>query len=422
MAFILPAPNSKSLSVIRRQHQFSYVERWLLRDNFTTPLAAGNVNGTAAEPGPGVRTVVDIASKLSLSSGELVMLTNGGAFLEPSISYGPQTRSPGLALTAYVKNGGVTATGPLGWSSATPPTSGAQIINGFRIDVTTSIAIYEGSTKAKIAVIADEQYYTWANVLRATGAMYFIKNGGAWELLWVSESGSTATLYPTLSTHIGTTYGKKFRVAQLSWLPSPLTSDGFGTAGALATTDGLGHAEGVTGGIGSGGGGKTWTSQLGTWANAAGVTAAATLDTGVAAATTPSSTADVLVTASITRAAGAKGIILRWTDANNYLYAEHDGTNCYLKQVLAGSTSTLLTAAAAYSAGAELRAIVGGVNGRLYYNNALIGAVATINAGLTGTAHGVRTTDTSNSLDNFNVYARGTGGEYDAPLNEVANG
>ena len=35
---------------------------WLLRDEFSTDLAAGSVNGTAAEPGPGTRTVRDVES------------------------------------------------------------------------------------------------------------------------------------------------------------------------------------------------------------------------------------------------------------------------------------------------------------------------------------------------------------------------
>lgn len=45
------------------------------------------------------------------------------------------------------------------------------------------------------------------------------------------------------------------------FLPSPICSDGFGSA--FGTTDGLGHSEGIAGGIGSGGGGVAWTGS--TW-------------------------------------------------------------------------------------------------------------------------------------------------------------
>lgn len=39
---------------------------YLLRDEFTTTRAAGAVNGTAAEPGAGTRTVTDTESKLRI--------------------------------------------------------------------------------------------------------------------------------------------------------------------------------------------------------------------------------------------------------------------------------------------------------------------------------------------------------------------
>ena len=44
---------------------------YLLRDEFTSALAAGSVNGTAAEPGPGTRAVTDANSKLSITGGAL---------------------------------------------------------------------------------------------------------------------------------------------------------------------------------------------------------------------------------------------------------------------------------------------------------------------------------------------------------------
>jgi hypothetical protein len=114
-------------------------------------------------------------------------------------------------------------------------------------------------------------------------------------------------------------------------------------------------------------------------------------------------------------------MVLRWTDANNHLYTEHDGTNAYLKQVLSGSTTTLITAAATYSAGAEIMADLSGVNCRLYYNGVIIGSTGGINSGLTATAHGLRSTDTGGiQLDDFVVYAKGTGGEYNL-LNRYVN-
>ena len=53
------------------------------------------------------------------------------------------------------------------------------------------------------------------------------------------------------------------RVPVAKWLPTPLLSDGFGSA--FGTSDGLGHAEGVAGGIGAGGSGVTLSNAGGTW-------------------------------------------------------------------------------------------------------------------------------------------------------------
>ena len=43
------------------------IPAWLLYDQFTTIRAVTAVNGTAAEPGPGTRVVVDTESKLSIT-------------------------------------------------------------------------------------------------------------------------------------------------------------------------------------------------------------------------------------------------------------------------------------------------------------------------------------------------------------------
>ena len=43
---------------------------YLLNDDFSTNLAAGNVNGTAAEPGPGVREVYDAQHEFETGGGE----------------------------------------------------------------------------------------------------------------------------------------------------------------------------------------------------------------------------------------------------------------------------------------------------------------------------------------------------------------
>jgi hypothetical protein len=67
-------------------------------------------------------------------------------------------------------------------------------------------------------------------------------------------------------------------------------------------------------------------------------------------------------------------------------------------------------------AGAELRVTCEATKFRVYYNNAFIGSEQTISdAGLqSGANHGLYTTNTGNTFDDFVVRARGTGGEYAA--------
>lgn len=380
--------------------------KYSLRDEFLIDRAAGSVNGTAAEPGPGVRTVVDTNSKLSIASSLLSFATGGVTNGNPALWYPSISRVAGLILLGklnYTTSGGWI----LGWD--TDQTGGlashAFFLTGTALSANSGLA---GPTVATIAASTD---YQLALVLRAVGAHFFVKGGAwtNWTLIYSFSTASNTPVFPGIGGNATSVMTFDFiRVPSTFWLPTPLASDGFATA--FGTTDGLGHAE--TSGAGSGGGAVTWTQQVGTWTVASAKANAATLVGGIAIATVPTTTADVMVDVKITRSAGAGGGVLRYTDANNYLYWNHDGTNCFLKQVLAGVTTTLVTAAATYSANAVARLDAIGAAGRLYYNNALVGTTASINAALTATAHGLYVTDTTVTLDDFVVRAKGVGNEY----------
>jgi hypothetical protein len=244
---------------------------------------------------------------------------------------------------------------------------------------------------------------------RATGSFAFVSSVG-WRLMWIE---SIETILGGLSlcnrskTNVTIHY---MRVPSNSWLPTPLASNSFATWG---TTDGMGHAE--TTGIGSGGSGEAWTDDAGTWA-ASGTAAASALSGGIAIATVDTGTADVIATVKVTRSAGNAGLVVRYADSSNYVYALHNGTNAQLIKVVAGTPTTLINSAATYSAGAELRVTCDVKKFRLHYNNSAVGAEQTIgDASLaSGTKKGLYTTSTSNTFDDFTVYARGTGGEYSA--------
>ena len=85
-----------------------------------------------------------------------------------------------------------------------------------------------------------------------------------------------------------------------------------------------------------------------------------------------------------------------------------------------GTWTNIITEVVGYVENAELRVIKDGTTYRVYYNNALIGTSQTIADAsiINNTRHGLFSTDASNTLDNFTLYARGTGGEYNI-LNQL---
>lgn len=389
---------------------------YLLRDEFTTDRAAGAVNGTAAEPGPGVRVVSDSGSRYSITGGIGNVVSGSGSYGNPAAYYDVAVaRAAGRLLkTRITVVNWSAAQFPMGWSRTTTAnwTGFANVAHAFiTIGSALSAAGNAGNGSSVTSVLTNGAEYQLAISLRAVGAIYMIKGGSYsnWSLLWLSTTDNTATVYAAWCNSAAVFTHDSFRVPGNLWLPTPLASDGFGSA--FGTTDGLGHAEGIAGGVGSS---VTWTTHAGTIVATSAKAQASALSGGVANATLSTSTKNVFVKAKLTRSAGTVGLELRRTDDDNKLFTEHDGTNCYLKQRVAAVETTLITAAAAYSANAEIVLDLDGNAGRLYYNNALVGTTASINAGLTATAHGIRTTDTGNTIDDFVVYAKGSGGEYAA--------
>jgi len=242
---------------------------YLLRDEFTTALAAGSINGTNADPGPGVRTVMDTANHLSITGGNLV--ADGAAGLgDPSMSIGAITRVPGLMsiiqqtrTAGQIRNGFHTAA------------TGLLTAAGFRLWATANqIDLVDNAAGPGIGNFTTATSYKYATILRAAGCVLLVKGGTEypqWTLLYISAINSTATLYPIeVSAAAGAFTSSFLRIPTTLWLPTPLLSDGFGST--FGISDGLGHAEGIAGGLGAGGGGKVWT-DAGTWATAAGVAA-----------------------------------------------------------------------------------------------------------------------------------------------------
>jgi hypothetical protein len=236
---------------------------WILRDEFNTALSAGSVHNTTSEPSGHTRTVTDTENKLSIADGKLTF--SGGkaspAWGDPAIWYPSVARAAGVSIILDITPTDATTSAEFGFDSGQ---SGNIVGNAMRITGDTIIT-YDGSTAgSSIFIPANATNYQLATILRSAGAYYFLKGGTAtkWSMLWAGGADNTTPLYPGIANYDLASTNSFIRIPTTLWLPTPLASDGFGTAGV---TDGLGHAEGVATGIGEGGGGLAWQSGGTTW-------------------------------------------------------------------------------------------------------------------------------------------------------------
>jgi hypothetical protein len=384
---------------------FSY----FINDTFTTNRSAGAVNGTLCEPGPGMRTVTDTESRLSLTGGVASFTSKAS----------PTNGDPGIWLTPIARS-----TGVMLFSQVTPSVNSLGFDVGFDSDQATTVfgpaflfrstgvltERFFGGAGAALINYSGATAYRVAICLRLLGHFLFLKVSSNWILLWHIASSNASPLYPAFANVNNTATCDYIKVPSAYYVPAPIASDGFGSA--FGTTDGLGHQEGIAGGLGPGGSALAWTQQTGTWTVTSSTANASALSGGLAIATVNTSKVDVIADVKLTRNGGNGSVIVRYEDTSNFVRATHTGTNAQLITRIAGVEVTLIDAAATYVAGAILRVICEGTKFRLYYNNVLIGTEQTI-VGLTaGTRQGIRTTDTTNTFDDFLVYARGTSGEY----------
>lgn len=225
---------------------------WLLRDEFTTDLAAGSVNGTAAEPGPGTRTVVDVGNKLWISGGSATIRQNSGwnneilRYLNVS-----STVAGRLLVTRINVEAPYEARLSLG--------SAGNWSHGF---LWPGLRVWSPNTTIGGQPVTGA-WQVYALVTRAAGMFVFVKTSGSWRFLWVRTHAAPETQTVDIEATTTNLEVDYVRVPADLWLPTCLVSDGFGSS--FGTTDGLGHAEGIAGGIGAGGSGKTWSNAGGTW-------------------------------------------------------------------------------------------------------------------------------------------------------------
>ena len=112
------------------------------------------------------------------------------------------------------------------------------------------------------------------------------------------------------------------------------------------------------------------------------------------------------------------GIAFGWdsqSDPANGAIAYHDGGNVVIRKCVAGVWYTVATNAAAFSANALIKVARRGSRVVVYYDNVLIGTVATIGDAtiVAGTRHGAFSTDAVSPMDEVLVIPTGSGGEHE---------
>jgi hypothetical protein len=207
--------------LVLRQYGTGVGVRYLLRDLFTTDRAAGAVNGTAAEPGPGLRTVTDTENKLSISGGKQVF--SGGktvpAHGDPGSWYESVLRVIGKTLLARVTPQAAGVAYIPGWSTVASGLANDAV----KFD-SAAVSFYENTIQAIVGAFVGGTEYTVALSMRGAGLFYLIKGGiyTEWTLLWVSSFSTISPCFPALSNHSKPLTVDDMRIVDL---PAPWNTD-----------------------------------------------------------------------------------------------------------------------------------------------------------------------------------------------------
>jgi len=386
--------------LIPRSHivQLDEPRVFLVKDDFTDNLAAGSVNNTSVTPGPDVRVVVDTdGDGISVGAGALTFANPNSSTGDPGLWYGAVTRAAGIAM--YVDHTLVAGTQyhQIGFDTGQAGSLGDVLFN---FDATQLQTKDGGSTNLFAYTDVRHELYI---ILRAAGAFYCTRGGpySDWTLQYVGSTFAGATLYPAATTYLGRFAIDTLRTMQLGapWSDTYAIALAFATFTAANGTAIAAYPPEV---------GSQWAATIGTWEIQGNAAQCSALVGGIAIATVDAGQVDTLHTAQPTVAGGIAGIVLRYVDAANYVYAIHDGTNARLTKRVAGVETDMIDAAAAYGAGRELRVIADGTIFDLFYNNVRIGVAQTIaDAGLqTSTLVGLLTTDVTNTFAAADTYPR----------------
>lgn len=382
---------------------------YLLRDEFTTPQAAGAVNGTPAEPGIATRNAIDTESKLSIT-GNAASFAGGKAI--------PVWGDPHLDETPAI----VRAVGTIIIQAFTPSAInqllavGLKDLNGgnwwgVSTDASGNLIVLDnagvGGANVAVAVYGIGAYQV-AVVPRANGAWYFIKGGSfvTWTMLYPGTSGSTTPLALCAESNNAVFSTTSWKVPQgRTYIPQVLASDSFNRAngalsGSLTDGDGTPEGAGVTGGSG-----LSWTNQAGTWVITTNKANPSTLSGGLAVATLNTDSPDGVYEMTPSTTGAAVGFVLNWVDSSNYIRVTITTAVIDIRKFVGGVQTVILNTAITYSAGARLIATVDGTIYRIYYNGVNFGGDKTIADAVlrASTIHGLFANGTGSAINTDSI-------------------
>jgi hypothetical protein len=378
---------------------------WLL-DYFATNRAAGTIDGTQAEPVGGARTVRDsLGTKLSISDRLLRFASGGVTGGDPGIYWPLQSRVSGKALTAKIIASTNAIRGEIGWDPNGTGTPDSGIVfstsGNIIVRITTALSAIVGAYTAGT--------YRAMIVMRPAGFHYLIQGEAFsyWRLLY-SSINSSADRSPYIT--VGASNAQAFDVEKLTLFKvlqilTPKVSDGF--SGVL--TDGAGNAEN-NGPIGA-----AWTNRIGTVGRSGGAAIATALVGGIAIATLPAGTPNINLAAALSRVTTGVGLVMRYVDADNYVYIKRIAANIVVVKRIAGVETTLIDLAMTESAGGRLFVSIVGSELRVAYNDASVGTLQTVSdAGISASGEmGLIFFDLDSTADNFVAWAAGVEGQYE---------
>lgn len=247
-----------------------------VRVDLYSPASAGSAYfddiSLQLAPNQAKRMVTDTEGKVSVDNSGYptsVLRFSGGkatpAWGDPGLWEPPVARAAGRMLIAQARRSSASATHMIGFDNA----ASGDINDGLYFSAGNIVTRVNGSGGPIVGAQTVDTDCVTATIARSSGCFLMIKGGQYpnWTMLWMHGTGNASPLYPVISNYASVLTSDYLRIPTTLWLPTPLISDGFsGTDGALLTsrtTDGLGHAEGIAGGIGSGGSGQTWLGSSG---------------------------------------------------------------------------------------------------------------------------------------------------------------